>query len=291
MKKTFLLCLILLFANIGYSQFSPTGTNLTDNKFRAGGLGIGYSTTPTFGSNKFLVNGSSLFNGNILLNNGSLTLGTVSIPSYWNINSWSLRNNGSILVSKNDNPAVTVYSSNPNAFGFLDLAIATNDYAYSNNSVAGDIVFRGYTGGSMIFDCQGAGDIKFTTVEDTQETTPSKVQMTITKEGDVGIGTGTPDSKLAVNGVIHSKEVVVDLIGWPDYVFESDYDLMTLEELEKSIEENKHLPNIPNAKEVEENGVQLGEMNKKLLQKVEELTLYIIQLSKEIEVLKEQSQK
>ena len=111
--------------------------------------------------------------------------------------------------------------------------------------------------------------------------------MTINRtSGNIGIGTSTPDAKLAVNGDIHAIEVRVDLVGWPDYVFNEDYDLPTLAEMEKHIKEKGHLPNIPSAKEVAENGIELGEMNKLLLEKIEELTLYVIQQQKEIVELK-----
>ncbi|GMN06253.1 hypothetical protein MTsPCn5_16420 [Croceitalea sp. MTPC5] len=112
-------------------------------------------------------------------------------------------------------------------------------------------------------------------------------EFTIKSNGDVGIGTRTPDSKLAVNGNIHAKEVKVDLVGWPDYVFKEDYDLPTLKKVEQHIKEKGHLINIPSAKEVEENGVQLGEMNKLLLEKIEELTLYILKQQKEIDKTKD----
>ncbi|MEO9514042.1 MAG: hypothetical protein ABJN84_14830 [Flavobacteriaceae bacterium] len=113
--------------------------------------------------------------------------------------------------------------------------------------------------------------------------------LRITRNGNVGIGTTSPDAKLAVNGDIHTKEVKVDLIGWPDFVFEKEYNLPSLQEVEIHIAENGHLRDIPSAKEVEENGIKLGEMNSKLLQKIEELMLYTIQQQKEIEALKEQN--
>jgi len=104
--------------------------------------------------------------------------------------------------------------------------------------------------------------------------------------GNVGIGTKNPDSKLAVNGKIHTKEVKVDLIGWSDFVFYEDYKLPSLATVEKHIKEKGHLKDIPSAKDVKENGIYLGEMDAKLLQKIEELTLYTIQQQKEIKELK-----
>ncbi|MEO0525911.1 MAG: hypothetical protein AAFZ89_01725 [Bacteroidota bacterium] len=99
-------------------------------------------------------------------------------------------------------------------------------------------------------------------------------------KNNVGIGTlDTGAWKLAVNGKIRAKEINVDT-GWSDYVFEKDYKLLSLEEVEAHIQEVGHLPNIPSAEEVAANGILLGEMNAKLLEKIEELTLYIIQQQK-----------
>src|SRR5688572_12219248 len=114
--------------------------------------------------------------------------------------------------------------------------------------------------------------------------------MVVKQNGNVGIGTITPDAKLAVKGAIHAEEVKVDLnVPAPDYVFEKNYNLLTLEEVEKYIDQNKHLPEDPAAKEMEANGVNLGEMNMLLLKKVEELTLYLIELKKENEVQTEEN--
>jgi len=109
--------------------------------------------------------------------------------------------------------------------------------------------------------------------------------------GNVGIGTTTPDAKLAVNGNIHTKEVKVDLIGWSDFVFKDSYKLPTLKEVEQHIKEKGHLKDIPSAEEVAKNGVYLGEMDSKLLQKIEELTLYTIEQQKAIDALESKNEK
>ncbi|WP_293299662.1 tail fiber protein [Allomuricauda sp.] len=116
-------------------------------------------------------------------------------------------------------------------------------------------------------------------------------QLTILENGNVGIGTTNPnDWKLAVNGKIRAKEIKVET-GWSDFVFEEEYDLPTLAEVENYIIEKGHLKDIPSAKEVKEEGIYLGEMDSKLLQKIEELTLYTIQQQKEIEELRLQNKK
>ncbi len=102
----------------------------------------------------------------------------------------------------------------------------------------------------------------------------------------MGIGTTNPGSyKLAVNGKIRAKDVVVET-GWSDFVFEDDYELKPLNEVEIFIQTHKHLPDIPSAEEVSENGVALGDMQALLLQKIEELTLYMIEMDKENQALK-----
>jgi hypothetical protein len=111
--------------------------------------------------------------------------------------------------------------------------------------------------------------------------------MTIGTSGNIGIGTTSPDAKLAVNGTIHSKQVKVDLTGWPDYVFKPQYNLPSLTEVKKHIDQNQHLPDMPSETEVAKNGVDLGEIVKLQTKKIEELTLYLIEQQKEVEQLKQ----
>lgn len=107
-------------------------------------------------------------------------------------------------------------------------------------------------------------------------------------DGNVGIGIDNPDSKLVVDGKIRSEEVKVEIINGPDYVFEENYELRTLEDTKEYISTNRHLPEIPSAKEMEADGIELGDMNMRLLKKVEELTLYLIEQNEEIQELKKE---
>lgn len=151
--------------------------------------------------------------------------------------------------------------------------------------------------------------------------TNSVLRMVVKKDGKIGIGTATPaalldvngdvkvsgttkisgkttigvqtisagmhaDAMLTIDGKIVAKSAYVTLSGWADYVFYENYNLPSLSEVEKFYKINKHLPEIPSEKQVLENGVDLAEMNKLLLKKIEELTLYVVQQEKEINIIK-----
>ena len=126
-------------------------------------------------------------------------------------------------------------------------------------------------------------------------------RLIITGNGNVGIGTSiagiytnnTPGYKLAVNGTIGAREVVVETSSavWADYVFDKDYSLTPLDRVAEFVKVNKHLPEIPSAADVERDGHRLGEMDVLLLKKVEELTLYMIELKKENDVLRQETEK
>ncbi|TDQ11556.1 hypothetical protein [Pedobacter metabolipauper] len=114
----------------------------------------------------------------------------------------------------------------------------------------------------------------------------------INAAGDICIGTeNSRGNKLSVNGKIRALEIKVESANWPDYVFGKDYQLPTLQETEEHIKLKGHLPGIPTAEEVKANGIDLGEMSAKLLKKIEELTMYMIEMKKDIEIKDKNHQK
>lgn len=163
--------------------------------------------------------------------------------------------NGNIVVTK------------PIASGQYINLIRQGQYPWSIGTV--------YNSNEFAIGCSKANDFDFSTP-----------YFVIDITGKVGIGTTQPDEKLTVNGKIHAKEIIVSLNGpLADYVFNHDYKLRPLHEVKQFVKINKHLPDIPSAAEVEENGLSMGEMQNKLLQKIEELTLYVIQQQEKIEEL------
>jgi len=168
---------------------------------------------------------------------------------------------GSLTIAapdKNTLSAIAIRQNNNTAFGFdfgLDQAVDGCGYLFAINGI------------------QKVGLMRF-----------DRNNYTVTfNGGNVGIGTDTPREKLSVNGKIRAHEIKVETANWPDYVFAKDYKLPSLQETEQHIKENGHLQGIPSADEVKAKGIDLGDMNAKLLQKIEELTLYLIEMKKENE--------
>ncbi|GGE18056.1 hypothetical protein [Sphingobacterium cellulitidis] len=115
----------------------------------------------------------------------------------------------------------------------------------------------------------------------------SELGLHILPNGNIGVGTVSPVARLTVNGNILAKEIKIKTdITVPDYVFEQDYEKMSLSEIEEFVAKHKHLPDIPSAKSIERDGLEVAEMNLLLLKKIEELTLHLIENEKTIKQLK-----
>lgn len=182
--------------------------------------------------------------------------------------------------------------------GYLGIGI-TNPTSPLHIFQSGPYGLRFERNGHDMYEIKVAGSkgIRITNLTDGRE------EMIFDGTGKVGIGTETMGShKLAVGGSIGAREIKVEASDWSDFVFYDNYKLRTLEEVEEHIVEKSHLPDMPSEAEVTENGINLGEMDAKLLQKIEELTLYLIdqnkqnqaqqklieQLQKEVSALKKQ---
>lgn len=179
----------------------------------------------------------------------------------------------SVAWASSNSSVVTVNS------GGLVTALSEGSVTITATTVDG-----GYTEEATISVSDSGGSNPPTEGDSLWSTTGSNIFF---NSGNVGIATSNIGNyELAVGGDIRAEEVRVDT-GWADYVFHTDYDLPTLKEVKQHIKEKGHLINIPSASEVEANGIELGEMNKLLLEKIEELTLYILEQEKRIEKLEE----
>lgn len=261
-----------------------------------GNLGIG-TTNP---NEKLHIVGSSLFENNSgfgIKLNGYNGIESTGEPHWLHINRYSNDN-----VSFGHNSISNVYmvkgggkvgigTTNPNSkLEIVDNTSNIGNYSDGSLQIAGSNNVIGFVGQSNLNPSFNRWGIKLRETKDgdfsIHSYSTNTTRFIINSFGDIGIGTINPDAKLAVNGKIHTKEVKVDLIGWSDFVFESEYKLPTLRDVEKHIKEKGHLKDIPSAKEVAKNGIYLGKMNSKLLQKIEELTLYTIAQEKKIEKVK-----
>ncbi len=195
--------------------------------------------------------------------------GKVGIGTNAPQNNFEVLGSGQILRNTiaSDYTSLRLYNNQNNLMRALEID-------YSGSSYGGTLLNSGPTGESASIGTTGAYPLVFGT--------SNTARMTITSGGNVGVGTYSPDEKLTVKGKIHTEEVRVDLsVPGPDYVFEKDYDLQSLEEIKQYIEANKHLSEVPSAKEMEEKGINVGEMNMILLKKIEELTLHLIELKEQ----------
>jgi hypothetical protein len=218
-------------------------------------------------------------NNEILARNGDS-------PSSLYLQYWS----GNLLACFNDNGRVGIGTSVPSG------KLHVTDGADASLGGGGELVLGATNTQNLAFDGNeilarnnGQRSPLF------MQVSGGDVMLIPNESGQVGIGiTDTanlpsPEYLLAVDGRIISEEVRVELSGsWPDYVFEDDYALMPLLQLEETIDAQGHLPGIPSATSVEADGLLLGDMQRAMMEKIEELTLYVIDLQKQIEELKKE---
>ncbi|PWG78958.1 hypothetical protein [Pararcticibacter amylolyticus] len=163
-------------------------------------------------------------------------------------------------------PAVTRYER---------LKVSGGIYSYGGSST---LSFTDRADSSIVLSLYGdKGNIKFWSI------TAGDLLSINHTNGNVGIGTLSPEAKLTVAGNIHSREVKVSVSAGADFVFREDYTLKPLEEIEAFVTKNEHLPGIASADKMKKEGIDIGDMNIKLLQKVEELTLYLIEQNKKVQ--------
>ena len=225
---------------------------------------------------------------------GNVNIGTTSSNSRLHVNSTSGQTaftaqvNGSnkLTVNSNGSVSVGVATTGPtngmHVNGNVNIGTTSSSSRLQVNSTSGQDAFIAQVNGSNKLMVNSNGSVSVGSA-----TTGPANGMYVS--GSIGIGTtNVNDYKLAIAGKAIAEEVVVKLrTNWPDYVFEEDYNLKQLDEVKDYIKEYKHLPNIPTATEIEEKGISLGTINTILVEKIEELTLYLIEHQQVINELKE----
>jgi len=242
------------------SQWKASGSNIY---FNTGNIGIGTATP----ASKLHIVGDQRLDGNLALMGNETLTGVLTVTGD-EILAGNLTFTAGTQSIQFANPGTT-----PNPMIYMFTSGTTNSprmiIAHSPGFPTWGLQ---YSDNGDQFDFLGAGT--------------SRMSINLSN-GNVGIGVASPAYKLEVCGTIRAKEVRVET-GWCDYVFEKDYELRSLEQLENYINTNKHLPGITPASVVEKEGLSLAEMNKAMMEKIEELTLYVIQLNKDNKKLQEE---
>lgn len=227
----------------------------SDNNTLAINYGGDFTGGTLIGSNTYFTENT---NGNSYIQFGKVGIGTVS-PAY------------KFDVSGNGRFTNGIYINDGAVLGVVSSA----GYSWANNTM----LQKGY-------DATRGDYIELLVPGGAPGQALYPANITMQANGYVGIGTHHPDQNLTVNGMIHASGVKVDTnIPVPDYVFDANYKVMPISKLKLFVKDNHHLPEIPDAAEQKKEGVDLGEMNNKLLKKVEELTLYLFEQDKKIKAL------
>lgn len=266
MKKIFAVLVLVLFSAVSFAQWGTNGNDIYNTNTGNVGIGMGTSFAP---AEKFVIQNNTgqaaiqterdwaIVGGNAPL--GMLRLKNTNTGDLFNF-SFRYRNGNHEVIQS----AYDATTSNWKEFSYFNFG--TGKYEIRN--------------GVQTTEFKTNGPVLFNMADPSNPSTTYGVAIGM---GALPIPAGV---KLAVGGKVVCKEVEVTLTGMPDYVFKSDYKLRSLYEVENFIKANSHLPEVPSEAEVLANGLNLGDMNAVLLKKVEELTLYMIELKKENDALK-----
>ena len=278
----------IVTGNVGIGTAHPSSPLHIESSGSLGGLFDVSKSYLTIGDGTV----DMLLDGNEIYSNNNLNIGNSFGHEirFRNVNATSTEE---LMVIKPDGK-VGIGTNNPASLFHTYSGTTHNTLKIETDKVEGQSVLS-LENDAQIWEIRTASDDYFKITDQTNGEHVVKIRKAapsntifVQNTGDVGIGTSTPDEKLTVDGRVHAEEVKVSLsVPAPDYVFASDYNLRSLEEVANYIKKESHLPEIPSAKEMEENGIEVGVMNMLLLKKVEELTLYTLEQENEIEKLKE----
>lgn len=265
--------------DVAFSRNVGIGTTVPDAPLTVFGLSKFYPTRTSGGDDRSLSINYSLLNPDFINNLYPIILGTGGGNQPLILDAARVGIGTSTPEAKLDvNGTVQINGGADGFYGFgqsssskpIDIR-AGSHYPYVFNWHEG-LTFSAHSSyGGIRFYNQGYPDMFGTAV----------MVMSITNN-NVGIGTTNPTSKLTVAGNINSREVKVTVDAGADFVFDTNYNLPSLDSVDKYIKANKHLPEIASADEMKKEGINLSEMNIKLLQKLEEMTLYMIDMKKEL---------
>jgi hypothetical protein len=289
--KNFLFCLLLsIFCNYAKAQFVSSGNSSSSSIYYNGTGNVGIGTNSPW--SKFSVIGSTSNFISSFVNNNSGNGVEIRASRGGQSKSFMIKTTD----DESDIYDFVVTTSGKVGIGSLPsnatLSIESYDF---NNSYITTMSNNTYSSASGLFI--KAGDINMNTNLLLLRAGFNTDQLIVKGNGKIGMGTtftGTLPSdfnnfRLFVKDGIRTERIKVDVAssnGWADYVFTSQFKLKSLYEVEKYINTHKHLPDVPSASQLEKEGMDLGEMHKIQMQKIEELTLYLIQIKKENDELK-----